>query len=425
MKSLFFGVIDEGLIFPWPQPSHAETSTPPRSARQRAAVLPPAGSTRPRSTASSTSRDEVLAGLKDLGLFGMPIPTSTAGAGLIGHRIRPGHAGGGRARLERRASPLGAHQSIGMKGLLLFGSPELQARYLPRLATGRDGRRLRADRAGGRAATRPPSQTRAEPRGDGVRAQRVQDLDHQRRLRRPVHRLRPDLGAEEGVKPKITAFLVERGVGREERARRAQAGHPRQLHHRDLLRRRDGAGEQRAGRAGARASRWPWRCSTAAAWGWPPGCIGLCERAHQDGRRAVQRAAGVRAAHRRVRARQGQDRHDDGRHLGAGVHDVPDHGDGRRRRGRLLGRERHLQGVRQRDAAGGWSTRRCRSPRASGTWPTTRTSGCCATRASTSSSRGPTRSCARSSRFRGCRAPGARWSTSRGRCASRSRASAC
>lgn len=34
---------------------------------------------------------------------------------------------------------LGAHQSIGFKGILLYGSPEQKTRYLPRLATGEWG----------------------------------------------------------------------------------------------------------------------------------------------------------------------------------------------------------------------------------------------------------------------------------------------
>ena len=32
---------------------------------------------------------------------------------------------------------LGAHQSIGFKGIILFGTPEQKAQYLPKLATGK------------------------------------------------------------------------------------------------------------------------------------------------------------------------------------------------------------------------------------------------------------------------------------------------
>jgi len=31
---------------------------------------------------------------------------------------------------------LGAHLSIGLKGVILYGTPEQKARYLPRLASG-------------------------------------------------------------------------------------------------------------------------------------------------------------------------------------------------------------------------------------------------------------------------------------------------
>ena len=33
---------------------------------------------------------------------------------------------------------LGAHQSIGFKGILLFGNPEQKEKYLPRVASGED-----------------------------------------------------------------------------------------------------------------------------------------------------------------------------------------------------------------------------------------------------------------------------------------------
>lgn len=33
---------------------------------------------------------------------------------------------------------LGAHQSIGFKGILLFGTPEQKAKYLPRVSTGKE-----------------------------------------------------------------------------------------------------------------------------------------------------------------------------------------------------------------------------------------------------------------------------------------------
>src|ERR1700722_15560169 len=78
---------------------------------------------------------EFIQGLRDLGLFGLIIPEEHGGIGL---------SNAGYARVLSQTSShdssvsltIGAHSSIGMKGLLLFGSAEQRARYLPRLASG-------------------------------------------------------------------------------------------------------------------------------------------------------------------------------------------------------------------------------------------------------------------------------------------------
>src|ERR1700691_3361705 len=78
---------------------------------------------------------EFIQGLRDLGLFGLIVPEEHGGLGL---------SNGGYARVLSQSSShdscvtltIGAHSSIGMKGILLFGSPEQKARYLPKLASG-------------------------------------------------------------------------------------------------------------------------------------------------------------------------------------------------------------------------------------------------------------------------------------------------
>jgi len=78
---------------------------------------------------------EFIQGLRDMGLFGLIIPESHGGLGL---------SNGGYARVLSQTSghdssvslTIGAHSSIGMKGLLLFGNDEQKARYLPKLASG-------------------------------------------------------------------------------------------------------------------------------------------------------------------------------------------------------------------------------------------------------------------------------------------------
>ncbi|KAK2534433.1 complex I assembly factor ACAD9, mitochondrial isoform X1 [Columba livia] len=77
---------------------------------------------------------ETLKGLKDLGLFGMQIPEEYGGLGLSNTMY---------ARLGEIISSdgsiavtLAAHQAIGLKGLLIAGTDEQKAKYLPRLASG-------------------------------------------------------------------------------------------------------------------------------------------------------------------------------------------------------------------------------------------------------------------------------------------------
>jgi alkylation response protein AidB-like acyl-CoA dehydrogenase len=78
---------------------------------------------------------EFIHGLRDLGLFGLIIPEEHGGLGL---------SNAGYARVLSQSSShdssvsltIGAHSSIGMKGILLFGTPEQKARYLPKLASG-------------------------------------------------------------------------------------------------------------------------------------------------------------------------------------------------------------------------------------------------------------------------------------------------
>jgi acyl-CoA dehydrogenase family protein 9 len=211
MKSLFFGVIDESLVFPWPEPDAPETavlhSVVDNVRRFFEARVDPAEIDRQQRIG-----DEVLRGLKDLGCFGMLVPQSYGGAGLTNT---------GYARVIQEvagldssvAVTLGAHQSIGLKGLLLFGTEEQKKRYLPRLATGElvAAFALTEPGAGSDAAA---IQTRAERQADGsyvLNGSKIwitnggfADIFTVFARTSPV---------DEGVKPKITAFVVERGWG--------------------------------------------------------------------------------------------------------------------------------------------------------------------------------------------------------------------
>jgi acyl-CoA dehydrogenase family protein 9 len=211
MKSLFHGVIAEGVVFPFPEPSEGEADSINalvESVRKLCATsVDSAQIDRDRAIPA-----DVLAGLKELGLFGMQIPAEYGGLGLsaTGYARVTQELGGIDPSL---ALTLGAHQSIGLKSILLFGTEEQKRRYLPRLAKGElvAAFALTEPSAGSDAAA---IQTRADKHPDGgyvLNGSKVwitnggfADL-FTVFARTSVH--------EEGAKPRITAFLVERGMG--------------------------------------------------------------------------------------------------------------------------------------------------------------------------------------------------------------------
>nr|XP_040036219.1 very long-chain specific acyl-CoA dehydrogenase, mitochondrial [Gasterosteus aculeatus aculeatus]XP_040036220.1 very long-chain specific acyl-CoA dehydrogenase, mitochondrial [Gasterosteus aculeatus aculeatus] len=78
--------------------------------------------------------DDTMQGLKEMGAFGLQVPSDLGGLGLSNTQY---------ARLVEIVGTydlgvgitLGAHQSIGFKGILLFGNPAQKEKYLPKLAT--------------------------------------------------------------------------------------------------------------------------------------------------------------------------------------------------------------------------------------------------------------------------------------------------
>ena len=212
MKALFHGVIAEDMIFPYPElPSddRENTSMILDSVRRYFAA---------NVDAAKIDRDhaippEVMDGLKSLGLFGLQIPTDHDGIGLSASayaRVMQ-EVGGLDASV---AVMLGAHQSIGLKGILLFGTPEQKRKYLPRLATGEHTAAfaLTEPSAGSDAAA---IKTRAEISADGshyvLNGAKIWITNGGFADVFTVFARTSSL--EEGQKPKITAFIVERGMG--------------------------------------------------------------------------------------------------------------------------------------------------------------------------------------------------------------------
>jgi len=134
-KSLFLGEIHEEMVFPFPMPSDEEQE------KVRGLI----GSLREYAEEAYDERrfdeerwipDEVIAGLGERGLMGLYVPEEYGGQGL---------SQTGYCRVSETfgqidgtlAVVMGVHQSIGMKGIVLFGTEDQKARFLPDLASGR------------------------------------------------------------------------------------------------------------------------------------------------------------------------------------------------------------------------------------------------------------------------------------------------
>jgi acyl-CoA dehydrogenase family protein 9 len=132
-KALFFGDILEDQLFPYPE-----------MAADQVELVAPICETIDRYMAGIETRKldrqgefppDLLRSLKEMGLFGLIVPEEHGGLGL---------SNSGYARVMQQvaswdasiAVTLGAHSSIGFKGLLLFGNEAQKKRHLPKLATG-------------------------------------------------------------------------------------------------------------------------------------------------------------------------------------------------------------------------------------------------------------------------------------------------
>ncbi|PKN44707.1 MAG: acyl-CoA dehydrogenase [Deltaproteobacteria bacterium HGW-Deltaproteobacteria-20] len=212
MKSLFQGVLAEQLVYPYPsmEPDERENVKMMLDSVRRFAESHVDSA---RIDAEARIPDAVLKEMKELGLFGMVVPPDYGGIGLSTTAF---------ARVMEEvayhdaslAVVLGAHQAIGFRALLQFGSEAQRKRYLPRLATGEwiAAFALTEPSAGSDASA---ITTRAELASDGetyllngvkcwVTNGSIADVFT------VFARTAPSTG---GNRPRITAFIVDRSAG--------------------------------------------------------------------------------------------------------------------------------------------------------------------------------------------------------------------
>lgn len=88
-----------------------------------------------RNDETASIDDKTLAGMWELGVFGLQVPQQYGGLELSNTQYSRAVEICGYHDLGIGIT-LGAHQSIGFKGILLFGTPEQKEKYLPRVCNG-------------------------------------------------------------------------------------------------------------------------------------------------------------------------------------------------------------------------------------------------------------------------------------------------
>lgn len=135
MRSLCMGQIEEDIILPFPEVPAAEKETLQGVVSSLEQLLGPREADFRKWDRAGEFPPEFIDELRQFGLFGLVIPEEHGGMGF-------GSAAYSRTLQEVAsydasvAVTIGAHSSIGMRALLLFGTEEQRARYYPKLATG-------------------------------------------------------------------------------------------------------------------------------------------------------------------------------------------------------------------------------------------------------------------------------------------------
>ena len=136
MRALCLGSIEEDLIFPYPELRSQERETLREVLGSIEPLLGPREKDFRKWDHDGEMPESFVEEMKQFGLFGLVIPEEHGGLGF-------GSAAYSRtlqevARYDASvAVTIGAHSSIGMRGLLLFGSDEQKKRYYEELASGK------------------------------------------------------------------------------------------------------------------------------------------------------------------------------------------------------------------------------------------------------------------------------------------------
>jgi acyl-CoA dehydrogenase family protein 9 len=135
MKSLFLGDVREDLVFPYPTMDSSEADMA-RIITDNLIKWADDNFDAAQADELAKYPEGTLAALAEMGMFGLTIPEPYGGLGLS--ELAYARIYGALAGIEGSLPvTVGAHCSIGIKGLLLYGSENQKRKYLPDLATGK------------------------------------------------------------------------------------------------------------------------------------------------------------------------------------------------------------------------------------------------------------------------------------------------
>lgn len=134
-RSLFLGKLETSQVFPYPNVLTADAKETLSMLVDPVTKFFNERNDAKKNDETSSVPPEITQEMKDLGLFGLQVPSDLSGVGLTNT---------GYARMVEIVGAtdlgvgiyLGAHQSIGFKGILLVGNQQQKEKYLPSLATG-------------------------------------------------------------------------------------------------------------------------------------------------------------------------------------------------------------------------------------------------------------------------------------------------
>ena len=211
MKGLFFGSIEAADVVPYPTMPEADTR---RVDALLAKLRRLSASSVDSASIDADARipEAVMRGARELGLFGLLIPEPYGGGGMSMSafaRVMQELAGVDASL----ALTVGAHQTLGAMSIARFGTESQRAAYLPRLTSGAELAAFALTEAGaGSDAASISSHAEVRPGGYVLRGAKVWVIGGDTAGVFTVF-ARTSPRGDDGAKPRLTAFLVERDFG--------------------------------------------------------------------------------------------------------------------------------------------------------------------------------------------------------------------